>query len=94
MTDTSSTCHFSNLVRQDLLQLNEKLYQQADFANDLLLQCGVDSSYALTQVGQRIEFGGENVRSHQDNAVLLIKGEKFHHDDLFWNDRQGQIWRW
>lgn len=38
------------LVRQDLVHLNEKLHQQSDFANNLLLQCGIDSSYALTQV--------------------------------------------
>ncbi|CAF0796301.1 unnamed protein product [Rotaria sordida] len=64
-------------LRQDLIQLNEKLHQQAEFANNLLLQCGFESSYALTQ----------------DNGTLLIKGDKFHHDDLIWNDRQGQIWR-
>jgi len=39
-----------NLVRQDLIQLNEKLHQQSEYANNLLLQCGIDSSYALTQV--------------------------------------------
>ncbi|CAF1056038.1 unnamed protein product [Rotaria magnacalcarata] len=64
-------------LRLDLVQLNEKLHQQAEFANNLLLQCGIDSSYALTQ----------------DNGILLIKGDKFHHDDLIWIDRQGQIWR-
>ncbi|CAF1403719.1 unnamed protein product [Adineta steineri] len=64
-------------LRNDLIRLNEKLRQQAEFANNLLIQCGIDSNYALTQ----------------DNATLLIKGEKFHHDDLIWNDRQGQIWR-
>ena len=40
----------SSLVRQDLIQLNAKLRQQAEYANDLLIQCGIDSSYALTQV--------------------------------------------
>ncbi|UJR31066.1 hypothetical protein I4U23_018576 [Adineta vaga] len=64
-------------LRQDLVQLNIKLRQQTEYANNLLLQCGIDTNYALTQ----------------DNATLLIKGEKFHHDDLIWNDRQGQTWR-
>jgi len=41
---------YCNIVRQDLIQLNEKLHQQSEFANNLLLQCGIDSSYALTQV--------------------------------------------
>jgi hypothetical protein len=41
---------FNNLVRQDLVQLNEKLHQQTEYANNLLIQCGIDSSYALTQV--------------------------------------------
>ncbi|CAF1142130.1 unnamed protein product [Adineta ricciae] len=64
-------------LRQDLVQLNIKLRQQTEYANNLLLHCGIDSNYALTQ----------------DSATLLIKGEKFDHDDLIWNDRQGQTWR-
>ncbi len=39
-------------------------------------------------------FGLNKNNFTQDNAVLLIKGDKFDHDDLIWNDRQGQIWRW
>ncbi len=47
------SCNLWNIVRQDLIQLNEKLHQQSEFANNLLLQCGIDSSYALTQVNRK-----------------------------------------
>jgi hypothetical protein len=83
-------------VRQDLVQLNEKLHQQTEYANNLLIQCGIDSSYALTQVWSNkiLLYSYETFFLEKDNATLLIKGEKFHHDDLIWNDRQAQIWRW
>lgn len=47
---SSSTESVAWLVRHDLIQLNIRLHEQAEHANSLLTQCGIDATYALTQV--------------------------------------------